>query len=514
MSTRATRILCTVPDLLLRQAGPLVRKTAVVDARRRITYDELIARSLAYAALLKESGVRKGDRVCMFLERSVDAVALLFATWFCGGVAVVANANLAAPQLEHILSNSEASCLVSDGSRLRRTAEVVSRHNNVIDLDVVNPSATSFAPERIIGSDLAQIAYTAASTGPAKGVMLSHNNLLDATRIVSDCFAIGSSDVLLSVLPFSFDYALNHLLASIATGATIVIETSSNPADICNTLAATPITGLPATAALWKEFAAEGSPFLAERYPNLRFIASSGGKLPQDSIAAIRAAHPRVKLYVLYGSTESSRSTCLFPESLDSRPGSIGKPMANIDVLVVNAAGSACKPGEIGELVHRGAGVAMGYWRDPVRTGRTFRPHPLQYYLNGREEIVVFSGDLVKTDEDGYLYYIGRKEQQIKAKGVSMSPEEIETLIASSNLVARVCAFGVRFEGIDDVVLAVVPREPDRFRQEDLDVFCRTRLPEHMRPRAIMRVDALPLTPNGKADRLRVREMFRPPSSH
>jgi acyl-CoA synthetase (AMP-forming)/AMP-acid ligase II len=243
--------------------------------------------------------------------------------------------------------------------------------------------------------------------------------------------------------------------------------------------------------------------------PQLRYITNSGGRLPEHIVRLIRAAHPHVQVYLMYGLTEAFRSTYLPPDQVDHRPSSIGKAIPNVEVLVINEEGRRCKPGEVGELVHRGANMSMGYWRDPDATARVFRPHPLEAFRNGRSELVVFSGDLVKIDAEGYLYFVGRGDQLIKSRGVRVSPEEIERCIASSNLVSNVVSFAVpRDETDSDIVAAVIPKEPSSFREEALEEFCKREMPEYMWPRIIWRMATFPLTPSGKPDRGKVREMY------
>lgn len=501
--------LYTARDLLTRHSsGPSLEKVAIVDGDRRITYRELLERSFSYAGLLKQSGVRRGDRVCIFLRRSVEAVAALFATWLTGGVAVIINEQLQRRQVQHILQHSEAVCLVSDGARLRQAAGTATDGLTVIDLDQMHSPAGLTSTEPVIGADLALIMYTSGSTGLPKGVMVSHENLLSGTRIVSDYLELSEADVILSILPFSFDYGLNQLLTALYAGGTLVIQRSVFPPEICNTLEKVGITGLAGVPMLWVQLTGRLSPFLKRQFPKLRYITNSGGRLPEEIVKAIRATHPHVEIYLMYGLTEAFRSTYLPPAEVDRRPSSMGKAIPNVEVMVVSPTGATCKPGEIGELVHRGAHVSLGYWRDPESTGRVFRPHPSQHFFNGREELVVFSGDLVKTDEEGYLYFVGRKDQQIKSRGFRISPEEVEKLIVASKLVSSAVAFAVPIEGDYDIGVAVIPREPSNFRQEQLDEFCKNEMPEYMRPRAIWAVDQFPLTTTGKADRTKIRDTF------
>jgi len=500
---------------MLRDAGevlsrwsttPTAGKIAIVDGPRRVTYAELLQRAERHGALLKEKGVRKGDRVVIFLQRSVEAVVALFGTWFAGGVAVIANDRLRSQQVHHIVRHSEASCVVTDDRQLRSVPRFPCAR--IINIDREPP------PERgshqpIAATDLALLIYTSGSTGLPKGVMLSHDNLLSGARIVSRYLNLTERDVILSVLPFSFDYGLNQLLTALFVGGTLVVQHSMFPRDISNTLLRERITGLAGVPVFWVQLSGRFSPFPKTAYPHLRYITNSGGRFPEALVRQIRTVHPQTQIYLMYGLTEAFRSTYLPPDQVDHRPSSMGKAIPEVDILVINDRGTPCQPGEVGELVHCGGTVSLGYWRDPEATARMFRPHPLRQDADGDPERVVFSGDLVTPDADGYLYYVGRKDKQFKSRGVRVSPEEIERCILSSMLASQVVSFAVpRDDGDNDIVVAVIPVDRSRFREDALDDYCRNEMPEYMWPRVVWAMDAFPLTSSGKPDRCEIQRIY------
>jgi amino acid adenylation domain-containing protein len=481
-------------------------KVAIVDGQRRVTYAELLRQAESYRASLQDRGVTKGDRVVMFLPRSVELVAALFGTWFAGGVAVIANERLRSQQVHHVVQHSEASCVVTDDRQLRSVPHLPCEQ--VMNVDGEPPLAPR-RHEQVTGADLAMLVYTSGSTGLPKGIMLSHDNLLSGTRIVSGYLGLSERDVILSVLPFSFDYGLNQLLTALFVGASIVIQRSMFPNDISQTLLREHATGLAGVPTFWAQLSGRHSPFLKTAYPGLRYITNSGGRVPEGVVRSIRAAHPGTQIFLMYGLTEAFRSTYLPPDQVDDRPASMGMAIPEVEILVINDRGARCAPGEIGELVHCGANVSMGYWRDSENTARMFRPHPLQRHANGSAERVVFSGDLVTTDAAGYLYYVGRRDKQIKSRGVRVSPEEIERYIHSSTVVSQVVSFAVpRDDGDSDIVAAVIPADSSSFHEQTLAEFCRNEMPEYMQPRVFWAMAAFPQTSSGKPDRCEIERLY------
>ncbi|MBI4526160.1 MAG: AMP-binding protein [Deltaproteobacteria bacterium] len=502
--------LYTVSDLLLQQAqSGHAKKTAIVDGQRRIDYSDLLRLALGYAAVLKKAGLQKGDRVGIFLRRSIEAVVALFATHSAGGVAVIIADVLHSKQVEHILAHSEALLMLTDSRQLLQVPALGFDRQRIINMDEIVPGRAAFSPVSAIGNDLALLIYTSGSTGLPKGVMVSHSNLLSGAMIVSDYLRVTEEDTLISLLPFSFDYGLNQLLMTLFTGGTLVIQRSLFPAEVCRTAQKDKITGIAGVPTLWLQLTGAYSPFLNTSFPHLRYITNSGGSLPESVIRQIRKSHPQVEIFLMYGLTEAFRSTFLPPDQVDIRPSSIGKAIPNVEILVLHEGGRLCRPGEVGELIHRGATVTLGYWRDPEATARVFRPHPLTDYGNGRAEIVAFSGDLVKTDSDGYLYFVGRRDQLIKTRGYRLSPEEIERWAFGSGLLANAVAFAVPKDPVDShIVLAVTPKETDDFGRQAFDRYCRNEMPEYMRPHDVWVLNEFPLTSAGKPDRVRIKQTY------
>ncbi|MCA9422925.1 MAG: AMP-binding protein, partial [Nitrospira sp.] len=349
--------------------------------------------------------------------------------------------------------------------------------------------------------DLAAILYTSGSTGKPKGVMLSHANVVAGSSIVSDYLAITKTDRILAVLPFSFDVGLNQLMTAFQQGATLVLMNFVFAKEIVRKLIQEQITGLAGVPTLWNLLTQSNSTLHKQVLPHLRYITNTGGVLPQKVLTILREVLPGTKIFLMYGLTEAFRSTYLPPEDLDIRPTSMGKAIPNTEILVLNEQGMHCQVGEIGELVHRGPTISMGYWGQPDLTAQILRPNPLLPPELGSHELVCYSGDLVKTDEAGFLYFIGRRDSMIKSSGYRISRTEIEEVLHRTEGVQEAAVIGIPDEFLGQAIKAfVVGKDAGNVNSSDLITVCREHLPGYMVPKTIEVVAALPKTPHGKID--------------
>jgi acyl-CoA ligase (AMP-forming) (exosortase A-associated) len=352
-----------------------------------------------------------------------------------------------------------------------------------------------------IDKDLAAIIYTSGSTGKPKGVMLSHAQVLAGGNIVSTYLEISAQDRILSILPFSFDAGLNQLMTAFQQGGTLVMMSFVFAREIVQMLLDERITGMGGVPTLWSLLAQSSSGLHRHALPQLRYLTNTGGRLPQKVLATLRQALPTTKVFLMYGLTEAFRSTYLPPEELDRRPTSIGKAIPNTEILVVNDQGQRCKQGEIGELVHRGPTVSMGYWGQPELTARVLRPHPLLPPELGDGERVCYSGDLVWMDEEGFLYFVGRRDNMIKSSGFRISPSEVEEVLFQSGKVREAAVIGIPDDMLGQAIKAfVVPAEGVAIDSASLLDFCAEKLPRYMVPKVAEILQVLPKTSSGKVD--------------
>jgi acyl-CoA ligase (AMP-forming) (exosortase A-associated) len=357
----------------------------------------------------------------------------------------------------------------------------------------------------VVDEDIAAILYTSGSTGSPKGVVLSHRNMLAGAASVAGYLRHTRDDVVLAVLPLSFDAGLSQLTTSLVAGAHVVLVNYLTPREVVRLCARHQVTGLTCVPPLWLQLAAQEWP--AESVARLRYFANTGGRMPTTTLATLRAAFPHAAPYLMYGLTEAFRSTYLDPAQADRRPDSIGKAIPNAEVLVVRPDGSPCDPGEHGELVHRGALVSLGYWNDPVRTAERYRPAP-GASTAVRPEIAVWSGDTAYRDEEGFLYFVGRGDDMIKTSGYRVSPTEIEEAAYATGLVGEAVALGVGDGRLGQrIVLIVSPCDELPVQPQLLQKALAEELPVYMIPQRTVTLERLPRSVNGKFDRFELRRL-------
>jgi acyl-CoA synthetase (AMP-forming)/AMP-acid ligase II len=329
--------------------------------------------------------------------------------------------------------------------------------------------------------------------------------MVAGARSVASYLALTPQDRILSVLPLSFDYGLSQLTCAFLTGATAVLINHLFAKDILNMVVAERITGLAAVPPLWFQLAHLAWPGDC----SLRYLTNSGGALPTATVASLRAALPRAELFLMYGLTEAFRSTYLPPSELERRPDSMGRAIPNAQVMVVRPDGTPCAPNEPGELVHRGALVSLGYWNDPIKTAERFKPAPGHDPALPLVEMAVWSGDTVRMDEEGYLYFIGRSDDMIKVSGYRVSPLEVEEVVYAGGQVVEAVAFGVPHPQLGQaIVLLALPKEAGVTSAALLKA-CQRHLPAWMVPAHVaLRDDPFPRNPNGKIDRKLLQQSF------
>lgn len=497
-----------------------------------MSYSQLLESIQKVSNGLLAAGVCAGERVAIYLPKQLETVSALFGAAYCGASFVPVNPMLKPKQVSYILKHCEAGVLITSLQRLKVLADEVAQWHSIHTVIVIDDTmdaetmelvhsaqrirfdtwqnllaSPSHQPHRRIDNDMVAILYTSGSTGNPKGVVLSHRNMVAGARSVAEYLENTAEDRILAVLPLSFDAGLSQLTTAFCAGAAAVLMDYLLPRDVLRALVRYRITGLAAVPALWSQLVQLEWP--QEIAACLRYVTNTGGAMPVTATKALQKKLPNTSIFLMYGLTEAFRSTYLPPDQVLQRPQSIGKAIPNAEILVVNEAGELCGPDEPGELVHRGALVALGYWNDPEKTAKRFKPCPGQDSNLPIAELAVWSGDQVVLDKEGYLYFVSRKDDMIKTSGYRVSPNEIEEVAYNSGLVAGAVAMGVPHAELGQTILLIVSpvdslagKNNERSTLlEGLKDYCKRELPSFMQPAEIVVRDTMPHNQNGKIDR-------------
>jgi long-chain acyl-CoA synthetase len=493
-------------------------KTAVVCGSRRVTYADLETDCNRLAHGLLAEAVKRGDRVAIYLDNSVEAVVAIFAALKAGAVFMVVNPTTKAGKLQYILNNSRARAIVLPAAKAAALADCWPDTPHLATLiltgagaemaDVPGKTCRGFdellsrhagddapPPKRAIDVDLAALIYTSGSTGNPKGVMLTHLNMVSAATSITTYLENTPDDIVLSVLPLAFDYGLYQVLMAARFGGTVVLERSfAFPHAVLKRIEQERVTGFPLVPTM--------SAILLQmdlgKYDlsHLRYVTNTAAALPTEHIMRLRRLLPQVQIFSMYGLTECKRVSYLPPDQIDVRPDSVGRGMPNEEVYLVDDAGRRLGPGAVGELIVRGSNVMRGYWELPEETDRMLRPGPLP------GEKVLYTGDLFRTDDEGYLYFVGRKDDIIKSRGEKVSPREIENVLFSHPGVAEAVVLGLPDEVLGQAIKALVaPKEGHAPSEQELLRHCAANLEDFMVPQSIEVRASLPKSSNGKIDK-------------
>lgn len=523
-------------ELLARAAACWPDHTAVTMDGQHFLYTDVHSQAQHCAAGLLALGLAPGSRVAVYLEKRLETVVASFAISAAAGVLVPVNPLLKPAQVAHVLQDAGVSLLFTSAARLASLAPILADCpylQQVVVCDTTAPSTRESVPalpgglawcpwpDMLAGpaahgpagleSDVAIIFYTSGSTGRPKGVVLTHRNLLAGATSVASYLHHRRDDTLLAVLPLSFDAGFSQLTTAFVVGARVLLLNYLLPRDVLRAMARERVTCLTAVPPLYMQLAALDWPVEAAQH--LRYWANTGGRMPAATLQRLRQCVPAAQVYLMYGLTEAFRSTYLPPEEVERRPDSIGRAIPNAEVRVLREDGTECAVDEPGELVHRGPLVALGYWNRPEETARRFRPWPVALLPVGGHgsapEQAVYSGDTVRRDAEGFLYFVGRRDEMIKTSGYRVSPTEVEEVLYASGLVAEVVVYAVPDEVLGSAIGAVLWASPAACGRADEDgaavlAHCRKHLPAFMWPQVLNWLgQPLPRSPNGKLDRQR-----------
>ncbi len=524
-----------VDQFLLQTAQRLPNKVALICGETRLSYREIAAQSLRLAATLRAGGVRRGDRVAIFLDSGVEAVVSVFGTLMADAVLVMINASTKPDKLAFLLNDCRAAALITS-ARLLPAAALAKLNDfdtaphliRCVVVGATNPDdarqigwaravsesadADSLGPPTAaaIDIDLAALIYTSGSTGFPKGVMMTHLNMVTAVTSITHYLENVEDDIILNALPLSFDYGLYQVLMAFKVGATLVLEKSfTYPQLILERLGKERVTGFPLVPTMLA-LLVKMQLFSAVHLPHLAYFTNTAAALPPAHIAALRERFPAARIYSMYGLTECKRVAYLPPDQIDIRPTSVGKAIPNTEVYIVDTAGERVLAGEVGELVVRGAHVMRGYWERPEETERALRPGP---FLGGAGERVLHTGDLFRMDDAGFLYFVGRKDDIIKTRGEKVSPKEVEAVLYQMPEVLEAAVVSVPDDVLGEAIRAViVPVTGVTLTTQAVLRHCARHLEDFRMPKFVEFRTELPKTATGKIARREIqREEAAPP---
>jgi amino acid adenylation domain-containing protein len=496
-------------------------KVALVCGTSRYTFSQLDEWSSRLACLLRSRGVARGDRVATFLDNGVEAVVGIYAALKCGAVFMPVNPLTRKDKLAYMLNDARASVLIAHDILAAEFCDALQQNSSVHTCIVAGSDASAdeavagmgdralryqqamdaFGPAsrleavypETIDQDLASIIYTSGSTGDPKGVMLTHLNMLSADRSISTYLGLRHDDIIICVLPLAFDYGLYQILMGVLVGATVVLETSfAFPVKVLETMVRERVTVFPGVPTVFSMLM-NLKTLPGYDLSTLRSITNTAAALSEEHIRQLRQLFPHAQLFSMYGLTECKRVTYLPPAQLDIRPTSVGRGMPNEEVWLVDENGQRLPYGSTGELVIRGSNVMRGYWEKPEATRERLRPGPMP------GEMVLYSGDLFRTDAQGYLYFVARKDDIIKSRGEKVSPREVENVLYSLDGVLEAAVIGVEDAMLGQAVKAFIVLKADRsYTEREVIKYCLSRLESFMAPKHVQFVESLPKTNTGK----------------
>jgi long-chain acyl-CoA synthetase len=500
-----------VESFLRQSAAADPDRIAIVADGARLIYAEFDAKSDRLASSLLARGVRRGDRVVVFMDNIWETAVAIFGVLKAGAIFCPVNPQLKADGVRFILCDCRPRAVLTQekflalcrqaSSELPSPPVVVAARAadelpaDVLAFETLIADGSGALPQAGGEDDLAMIIYTSGSTGQPKGVMMTHAGMDAASGSIASYLENTADDVILGVLPLSFTYGLYQLLVAVRVGARLVLERNfAFPHAVLEKARAEGVTGLalvPTIAAMLRSM----KDLAPGALPGLRYITNAAAPLPPAHIEGLRRLFPGARLYCMYGLTECARAAYLPPEELDRRPGSVGKAIPGTEVVVLDEAGQPAAPETVGELVVRGPHLMRGYWENPQATDAVLRPAPKP----GERQL--HTGDLFHTDADGFLYFVGRKDDMLKIKGEKVAPRQVEAALCECPGVVEAVVFG-RPDAILGLALhaAVVVSDPAPTEREIIR-HCARLLPDFMVPKSIEFRAELPKTASGKVIR-------------
>lgn len=476
-------------------------RPAIIQGDTTVSFADLHRQSLAMAAHLRRADVERSARVLVWMENRSDMAACLLAAWSIDAIPVLVHAAAPVAHLRHALEITEARACVLDNEQTLCADDMGASVINVDGLPALSAADFQEPTVAALPTDPASIVFTSGSTGLPKGVVQSHLNLLRGCDTVHAYLGYNPQDRIVCPIPWSFDYGYGQLLSTLCRGIPQILPEARNPFGLCSAIEEHKPTILPGIPSWFTSLFRGISPLPKTDISSLRLVTNTGGTIPRGVLDDMFDVFAGTDIVLNYGLTETYRSTYLRPEFVHERPDSIGRPIPGVDIVVVREDGSLAAAGEIGEIVHRGNGIFLGYWGNENSSNEVLRPDPIRSEAATGGVRAMYTGDLGYKDDEGFLYYKGRRDHLIKSMGVRVSPGEIEALLHDSGMVRNVAVFGLASEMIGEFVAAAIePLDSKPLQINELKKYARDCMSPQMQPREYFSVDHLPKTPSGKID--------------
>ena len=489
-------------------------KTALVFNEQQMTYAELFTRVNQVAFYLRELGLPKDSRIGIYSNKGIEQVIAILAILSTDYILVPLTRLLKPEQVEYIIDDCDIRCIITDRLKLE-SIEEIAFEGHILSYETASKDIPSF--EEIFkyynkpyacdvnGHDNAVITYSFGLTGTPKGIVISHRNLIDSARVVSQYLSLKQDDIISGLLIFNLDYGLNQIFCTLYNKATLALHRFILPEDFFNHLINDKVTVLPLMPVNISQIFDIDTQRIPspELFDTVRIITSSGGNVTSRMITDCATTFPQAEFYSMHGLTEAFRSTYLHPSQVKIRPDSIGKPIPDVELYVINEEGKECAAREVGELIHRGGYIYRGFWNAPEENAQRFKSvQILKDVINieGQltDELVVASGDYVYRDEEGYFYFVSRKDDMIKTRGFRVSPFEIESVVAKNIPQIEQCAvFGIDNELIEEEIVMVYSA-PGEISEKEILFELKKHLASYMIPSRVVYRKSLPLVQSDK----------------
>ncbi len=513
-------------DLLAHSATSLPGQVAVIDGDRELGYRDLEDQANQVAHLLIDSGMRPGDRVGLYLKKSVESLVGIYGVLKARGIYVPLDPDAPPARLVHVARDCELRYLLTAKDKAAGWTEIVtaSGAQAVLVLDAADDDlpasdvdaavlgtralraqSTASPPTEGDGGEVAYLLYTSGSTGTPKGIALTHRNALAFVDWAVERFGVVSEDRLSSHAPLHFDLSIFDVFAAAHAGATVVLvppTASVFPVTLAQFIEEQRISVWYSVPSILTALALRGG-LRGGEFPRLRAVLFAGEVFPVQYLRELMSLLPHARFYNLYGPTETNVCTYYevpaLPPALEE-PVPIGKPIAGVDVFVLTEEGELAPSGEVGELYVQGPTVMQGYWKDGGRTSEVLREIPVVH----SSPLAYKTGDLVREDDDGNLRFLGRRDAQIKSRGYRIELGDIEAALYAHEDVLECAVLPIPDDLVTNRIKAFVVRRDD-LRQSDLAKFCGDRVPRYMVPEFFEFRDSLPKTSTGKIDRQQLK---------